>query len=69
MADFYGWIPAIEEWLIKKCDTISERQLEQEEVRAFAAGRVKDFIEFRNRRESCIQLELLNERVKRGTGY
>jgi hypothetical protein len=35
VADFYGWIPAIEEWLIKKCNTISERQLEQEEIQSF----------------------------------
>jgi hypothetical protein len=65
MRDFYGWIPEVEEWLIAKCNTISERQLEEEQNKAFSAGRLVEFFEFRNRREGCIQLELLNERLRR----
>ena len=34
MADFYGWIPEIDEWLIAKCNTVSERQLWEEEHKA-----------------------------------
>jgi hypothetical protein len=75
MADFYGWVPEVGEWLIAKCDTISERQLESDEKRALANTRtgaladLKKFIEIRDRRESCIQLELLTERLKRRKAF
>jgi hypothetical protein len=64
MADFYGWAPEVEEWLIAKCNTISERQLEAEEKRALANTRIgmfddfTKFIEMRDGREACIQQEL-----------
>ena len=38
MADFFGWIPEIEEWLIAKCDTVSERQMAEQERKALRAG-------------------------------
>jgi hypothetical protein len=72
MADFYGWVPEIEEWLIAKCKTISERQLEEEKNKAFNTldrGQVMKFIELRDRREMCIQLELESERAKRRSEY
>ena len=51
MADFYGWVPEIEEWLIAKCKTISERQLEEEKHKAFDRGQLTKFFELRDRRE------------------
>jgi len=69
MADFYGWIPEIEEWLIAKCNTVSERQLEEEKNKAFEAGQLLQFFESRDRRETCIQVEVAGERAKRRTEY
>jgi len=72
MADFYGWIPEIEEWLIAKCKTISERQLDEEKRKAFNTGQaafIDQYLEFRDRRETCIQLELESERAKRRSEY
>lgn len=69
MADFYGWIPEIEEWLIAKCKTVSERQLQEEEQKAFERHQLTEFFELRDRRETCIQQELVTERVKRRSEY
>ena len=65
MADFYGWVPEIEEWLIAKCDTVSEQKVQQMEGKALADGKLKGFLEFRDNRELCIQIALLAERDKR----
>ena len=71
MADFFGWIPEIEEWLIAKCDTVSERQMAEEERKALSAGgeQFRQFLELRNLREACIQISVAGERVKRRTQY
>jgi hypothetical protein len=64
-----GRCPGGGEWLIAKCKTISERQLEEEEHKAFESHQLTQFIELRDRRETCIQQELLSERVKRRSEY
>jgi hypothetical protein len=63
--DFYGAIPKIEDWLIAKCDTISDKKLNEEEQNAFAMGQLDRFITARDRRTSCIQESLLEERLTR----
>jgi len=68
MADFYGWVPEIEEWLIAKCNTVSEQKVQEMEWKAFADRKLTEFIEFRDKRELCIQAALLAERFKRQQG-
>jgi hypothetical protein len=65
MTDFYGWIPELEEWILAKCDTVSDRQLLEEKKRAAAASTLPRFVEMRNKRDACIQATLLVERTKR----
>lgn len=69
MADFYGWIPEIDEWLIAKCNTVSERQLWEDEKKAVEVGQLSKFIESRDRREGCIQDLVMVERSKRLDEY
>ena len=64
--DFYGWIPEIEEWLINKCSTITERQLADYEEQALSAtdrSKFLEYLEYQKKREECIFTVLLEERI------
>jgi hypothetical protein len=69
MAEFVGWIPEIEEWLIARCHTISEKQLEQDEKAAFQSHQIDKWIAFRNARSECIFNALLEDRIRRRKAY
>jgi hypothetical protein len=69
MENFVGWTPETEEWLIAKCHTVSEKQLDQEEKKALQSKQLDQFIAFRDTRASCIWEALLGERINRRKAY
>jgi len=69
MSEFVGWIPEIEEWLISKCQTISDKQIEQQMKEAVRSQQLKAFMDSRSDRASCIWDALLDERIKRKQAF
>lgn len=69
MADFFGWAPEVEEWLIARCETISEKELAEADKKAFQDREIETFLKLRGKREACIQELMLSERVQRRKAY
>jgi hypothetical protein len=60
-----SWTPEVEEWLIAKCNMVSEREAEQQKRAAYQSERLAEFISMRNAREACASNALAVERAKR----
>jgi hypothetical protein len=69
MTEFLGWIPEIEEWIIAKCRTISDKQVEQDKWRALQSHQLPQWMAFSKAREGCIFDAIQEDRVKRLKEY